>query len=80
MAGDALAVFHRLMFHLGGRNLLLHVIVTVQTKLATGLEQQLLIFRLMRVVAGGALAVLDRLVFYFGFGELLLDIIMAFGA
>ena len=80
MAGDAFVVFNGLMFHFGGSDLLLRIFVALEAELAVWFAQQLLVLRLMRVVAGSAFVVLDGLMFDFSGCELLLNVVMAFKA
>src|SRR6185369_13659315 len=66
VAGEALAVFHRLMFYFRRSRLLFEIIVAIETKLAVGFNQQPFVIGAVRVMAGGALAVLHRLMLEFG--------------
>ena len=68
------------MFDLGLGELLRDLLVALGAELAAGLEQQLLIVRLVRVVAGDTFAVFDRLVFDLSLGELLRNLLVAFVA
>jgi hypothetical protein len=66
MAGDAFAIFNRLMFDFGGSDLLLGIFVAIETEFAVRLDQEFFVVRNVRVMAGGAFAVLNGLMFDFG--------------
>ena len=77
MAGSALAIFDRLMFDLGGRDLLLKFVVTIGTQFAIGFFKEMLDIGFMGVVAGGTFAIFDGHVFDLGGGSLFLEIVVA---
>ena len=80
VTGSAFAIAGGIMFESGGLELLLKVIVALKAHFGVGLEQQLFVIGVVRIVAGDALVVLDWLMLHLGGSNLFLCILVTFEA
>lgn len=77
VAGSALPVFRRLMFEFRGSNAVLDVVMAFEAQRRTGLNQQILVLRMVRLMTGRAFSILHGLMFEFGSRVICASLIVA---